>query len=78
MRCIWEKMGVLGPIYRLVGRGLSDHEVAIKLSLREVTVRDCTAWLMHFLKCNSRAELVKYASPAEREMWHLRSTHLAA
>lgn len=54
MPCHWEKLGVLGPIYELVGRDLSDHEIASKLNLRDVTVRDCTSWLMHLLKFDSR------------------------
>jgi DNA-binding NarL/FixJ family response regulator len=78
MRCHWEKLGVLAPIYELVARGLSDHEIAGKLNLTEVTVRDCTSWLMHFLKRASRAELVQYASPAQHEIWGLHSTHIAA
>jgi FixJ family two-component response regulator len=78
MRCHWEKLGVLGPIYELVCRGLSDHEIASKLNLTEVTVRGCTSWLMHFLKCDIHAELVQYASPAQHGTWGLHSTHIAA
>jgi orotate phosphoribosyltransferase-like protein len=78
MRCYWEKVGVLGPIYELVDRGLSDHEIASKLNLTDGTVRGCTSWLMHFLKCNSRAELVQYASPGQDGTWGLRSTQIAA
>lgn len=78
MRCHWEALGVLGPIYGLVGRGLSDHEIAGKLNLREVTVRDCTSWLMHFLKCDSRAALVRYTVLAQHKTWGLRPTRIAA
>lgn len=78
MRCHWEKLGVLGPIYELVGQGLSDDEIARKLNLREVTVRDCTSWLTHFLKYDSRAQLVQYASSAQPWTWGSRSTHIAA
>ncbi|MFP5229081.1 MAG: hypothetical protein ACLGXA_15810 [Acidobacteriota bacterium] len=78
MLCFWEKLGVLGPIYELIGRGLDDHEIASKLNLREVTVRDCISWLMHFLECDSRAELVQYASAEQIGMWGLRSTQIAA
>jgi hypothetical protein len=28
MQAVWEKLGVLGPIYRLVGEGFSDREIA--------------------------------------------------
>lgn len=78
MRCHWEKLGVLGPIYELVGQDLCDQEIASKLHLKEVTVRDCVCWLMHFLKCDSRAELVQCASPAQHGTWGLRSTRIAA
>jgi FixJ family two-component response regulator len=78
MRCHWEKLGVLGPIYELVGRGLSDHEIASKLNLTEVTVQGCTSWLMHFLKCDTWAELVQYASPVQHGTWGLGSPQIAA
>jgi len=78
MRCHWEKLGVLGRIYDLVGCGLSDREVASKLNIAEVTARDCTAWLMHFLKCDSRAALIQYGSPAQHGTSAIPSTHIAA
>lgn len=77
MRCYWEKLGILGPIYHLVGRGMSDHEIASKLNLTEVIVQGCTSWLIYFLKCDNRAELIQYASPAPHGTWSLRSTHIA-
>lgn len=73
MRCHWEKLGVLGPIYGLVGKGLSDREIADKLSLTEETVRGCTSWLLHFLKYETRTELVLRASPVQQGMWSLRA-----
>lgn len=73
MRCEWEKLGVLGPIYRLVGRGLSDPAIADQLKLTEVTVHSCVAWLLHFLYCDNRAELVLYASAAPPVKWGLRA-----
>lgn len=36
MLSYWEKVGVLGPIYRLLGRGVSDPEIAGQLKLTEV------------------------------------------
>jgi DNA-binding NarL/FixJ family response regulator len=65
MRCHWERLGVLGSIYKLLGRGLCDHEIAQQLNIDDSIVRDCTSWLMHFLKCHSWAELVRYASTAQ-------------
>jgi DNA-binding NarL/FixJ family response regulator len=62
MRCFWEQTGVLGPIYRLLAKGLNDSEIATKLGLTEVNVQNCIAWVLHFLKLKDRQELVLYAS----------------
>ena len=62
MRCFWEQTGVLGPIYRSLGQGLNDGEIATKLGLPEVNVQNCIAWVIHFLKLRDREELVHYAS----------------
>jgi Bacterial regulatory proteins, luxR family len=62
MRCFWEQTGVLGPIYRLVGQGLNNKDIAKKLGLTEANVQNCIAWVLHFLKLNERQELVLYAS----------------
>ena len=78
MRCHWERLGVLGPIYELIGRGMSDHEIAGKLNLPEVTVRGCTSWLLHFLKFDSRVELIQYASPTQHGTWGLSSMRIVA
>ena len=64
MRCFWEQTGVLGPIYRELGQGLNDREIANKLNLTEVNVQSCIAWTVHFLNLKSRQELVVYASSA--------------
>jgi DNA-binding NarL/FixJ family response regulator len=62
MRCFWEQTGVLGPIYRALGQGLNDRDIANKLNLTEVNVQTCIAWIVHFLKLKNRQELVVYAS----------------
>ena len=62
MRCFWEQTGALGPIYRLLAKGLNDTEIATKLGLTEVNVQNCIAWVLHFLKLTNRQELVLYAS----------------
>ena len=50
MRCFWEQIGVLEPIYRLVGRGLNDSDIAGKLGVTELSVQSCVAWIIHFLR----------------------------
>jgi len=64
MRSSREQTGVLGPIYRLLGEGLNDEDIAVKLDLTEAKVQGCIAWIVHFLELNSRQELVRYASMA--------------
>jgi len=63
MRVFWEKSGVLGPVYRLVGKGLSDRDIATQLKLTELTVQTCIAWILHFLGLTNRNELIRYAAP---------------
>lgn len=55
MRVFWERTGVLGPIYRLAGQGLSDVDIANKLNLTELKVQGCVAWILHFLKLTDRS-----------------------
>lgn len=64
MRCFWEQTGVLGPIYRLLGQGLNDGDIARKLDLTEVKVQGCVTWILHFLNLKNREELFLYASGA--------------
>lgn len=62
MRAFWENVGVLGPVYRLVGQGFSDRDIAEKLCLTEVRVQECVTWIVHFLGFTSRIELFRYAA----------------
>jgi ATP/maltotriose-dependent transcriptional regulator MalT len=62
MRVFWETVGVLGPVYRLVGKGLSDRDIARKLNLTELSVQTCIAWILHFLGLTNRNELIRYAA----------------
>src|ERR1051326_8428198 len=58
MRVHWEKLGILGPVYRLVGRGFNNGEIASQLNITQENVRRCVLWLMRFGGHSSRAELV--------------------
>lgn len=62
MRVFWEQVGALGPVYRLVGQGFSDRDIAEKLCLKEVRVQECLTWIVHFLGLASRIELFRYAA----------------
>lgn len=64
MRVHWEKLGILGPVYGLVGRGFSNGEIASQLNVSEDNVRRCIAWLMRFGGHSSHAELVLEAFAA--------------
>jgi DNA-binding NarL/FixJ family response regulator len=62
MRAFWEKVGILGPVYRLAGQGLSDREIANRLNITHLNVQDCVVWILHFLQFTDRKELIRYAS----------------
>jgi DNA-binding CsgD family transcriptional regulator len=53
---------VLGPIYRLLGRGLNNDDIATGLNITQEKVEGCIAWLLHFLAMKNRQDLVLYAS----------------
>lgn len=78
MQCYWEEIGVLGPIYGLIGKNLSERDIAHNLSLPEETVNACISWMMHFFRCNNRAELVLYAATTRHETWGLDSLSIAS
>jgi len=65
MHSFCEQTGVLGPIYRLLGDGLDNDDIALKLNLTEVKVQGCIAWIVHFMELKNRQELVQYASMAD-------------
>ena len=77
MRVFCEKLGVLGPIYRLVGEGFSDREIAGRLRLSEPVVTNCIAWMLHSFKFTDRAKLAadafSAAQPSTSEA-HLRAS----
>lgn len=65
LRVYWERIGVLGPIYRLVGLGFNDRQIASRLNISEVKVRGCVAWLLKFLNMPDRLDLVGHAHTTE-------------
>jgi hypothetical protein len=68
MRVFWERIGVLGPVYRLVGQGRSDHDIANQLHLTKSTSSAVSPWILHFLQFTSRSELVQYAATAAGQL----------
>jgi DNA-binding NarL/FixJ family response regulator len=71
MRVYWERIGVLGPIYRLAGNGFNDREIASKLNLAESKVQGCISWMLRSLKMPNRMDLAREAFSTE----HPRSRH---
>jgi DNA-binding NarL/FixJ family response regulator len=63
MQVFWERAGILGPIYRLAGQGLSNDELVRKLGIAEIKVEGCIARILQFLKFKDRLELIRDASP---------------
>ena len=61
MRVYWERMGMLGPIYRLVGQGFNDREIANKLNITELKVQDWISWMVPLFKFPDRRELARDA-----------------
>jgi len=59
IKSILGKIGIFGPVYRLVGRGLSDREIANDLDITEVRIHDCIEWMQHFLHCKDPNELAQ-------------------
>ena len=63
LKRFWEKAGALSLVCRLVGKGLSDREIATKLNLTELSVQTCIVWILHFLGLTNRNELIRDAAP---------------
>ena len=59
IKSILGKIGILGPAYRSVGRGLSDSEIANDLDITDVRIHDCIEWMQHFLHCKDPNELAQ-------------------
>jgi len=79
MRTFWGRLGILLPIYRRVGQGLTDKEIASQLNLADDKVKSCIAWMLHFLELSDRLALVQHACSAAQQRsgaYHLdRATH---
>lgn len=68
MRVYWERIGVLGPIYRLVGKGFNDREIANKLNLTEIKVQSCVSWMSHSFRMPNRMELAREGFSTEHPL----------
>lgn len=63
MEVYWER--VLGPIYRLVGQGFNDQEIAEELNITETDVRGCVLRILKSFGISDRLELVRHAFSTE-------------
>jgi hypothetical protein len=66
MQVFWEKIGILGPVYRLTRHGLRGSENANHFDITQVRVHDRIDWMQHFLHCENRDELAQETSHAKR------------
>jgi hypothetical protein len=66
MRVYWERIGVLGPIYRLAGKGFNDREIADKLNITEITVQGCCTPLRCPVEWNWLETLSAQSGPRTR------------
>ncbi|MGH9571933.1 MAG: hypothetical protein ACRD40_00165 [Candidatus Acidiferrales bacterium] len=62
MRNQWKAAAVLGPIYRLVGQGFNDQEIANELKITEGKVSACICWMLRAFGMPDRLDLVQHAS----------------
>jgi DNA-binding NarL/FixJ family response regulator len=62
MQVYWEKLGILGPVYRLLGAGLSNQDISKQLNVTDLMIDSCVAWLMVFLNYSNRPDLVVRAA----------------
>lgn len=62
MQVFWEKVGILGSVYRLASEGRTNREIAVGLGIREIKVEGWVARILQFLKFTNRPELLEYAS----------------
>jgi hypothetical protein len=67
MRTFWGRLGILLPIYRRVGQGLTDKEIASQLNLADDKVKSCISWMLHFLELGNRLELAQHACNAAQQ-----------
>jgi hypothetical protein len=58
----WERIAVLGPIYRLVGRGFNDQDITKELNIPKSIVHDCISWMLKSFDMPDRLDLVRHAS----------------
>lgn len=69
MQAYFESIGMLGPVYRMAGQGLTNRQIASKLNVTEIRVESCIAWTMRFLHLTERAQLVTDAAGPLAGVW---------
>lgn len=67
MRTFWGRLGILLPIYRLVGQGMTNTDIASELNLTQEKVENCISWTLHFLELSDRLELAQHACGAAQQ-----------
>jgi len=64
MQVFWEKIRILVPVYRRDGMCAECREIAYDQDMTKARVRDCSAWMQHFLRCKDGNDLARGASHA--------------
>ena len=67
MRSFWEQTGVLGPIYRLLAKGLNDDDIAVKLNLPEERVQSCISLDNPFLAAEESSRVRVYTPQSQSD-----------
>ena len=62
----WERPGIVGAVYHLVGRGLNDREIATELALTDRRTGSCVSSLLCLLNLEDRGDLFVHALAAAR------------
>lgn len=66
MRVQWQSIGMLAPVYSLVGQGFNDRRIAEKLKMTEDSVHRSVSWILYFQNCRTRTDLAQQVVKVER------------
>jgi hypothetical protein len=68
MHVFRERTGILGPVYRPVGKGFSDADLAKRINPTEARAEGCVSWMLHLLDFNRRRQLEIHADATSQRL----------